>query len=105
MAVYVLVPSFKNGYESRRLHGALCALAILLIWLTSAIVRGAISYRPGNICTYLAYLVLFFVAARAGYRHIVCTEDSGLLDLLRLLPHFVALWLRHVFGFDKLATN
>ena len=51
--------------------GALCALAILLIWLSSAIVRGAISYRPEISALFGVPGSVFVAAARAGYRHIV----------------------------------
>ena len=51
--------------------GRFALLAILLIWLSSAIVRGAISYRPWKYLHYLAYPVLFLSLLRAGYRHIV----------------------------------
>ena len=105
---YVLVPSFKNGYESSVTWGRFALLAILLIWLTSAIMRGAISYRPWKYLHYLAYPVLFL-----SLLHVPDIGTSFKADAIQaywicyvaITLLCVALRLRHVFGFDKLAYS
>ncbi len=58
--LYTFVPNLSTSYEIYVTWGRFALYALLIVWLTSAIVRGAIVYRPWKYIHYVAYLALPF---------------------------------------------
>ncbi len=103
---YIFVPSFQSGYESSVTWGRFALIALALVWFTSAIVRGAIAYRPWKYLHYLAYPVLvlsLFHVPDIGTSFREGAIQAYWLCYVAITLLCTALRLRHVFGFDKLA--
>lgn len=58
---YSFLPSLATQFETTVTFGRIASLLFLIIWVTSAVVRGKITYRPWLYLHYLAYLMLPFV--------------------------------------------
>jgi len=64
--LYALIPSLRSEFETHVTYGRFALLAFVIIWITSAVVRGKIRYRPWLYIHYLSYpmLLLSFLHAR-----------------------------------------
>lgn len=58
VVLYSLLPDFSSNYETYVTWGRVALYGLLLVWLTSAIVRSKIAYRPWLYIHYVAYIVL-----------------------------------------------
>jgi len=58
--LYVVAPQVGTQFENHVTLGRLALYFLLVIWLTSAIVRGKIADRPWKYIHYLSYLILPF---------------------------------------------
>ena len=56
--LYSLLPDFSSSYETYVTWGRVAIYALLLVWLTSAVVRSKIAYRPWLYIHYIAYIAL-----------------------------------------------
>jgi predicted ferric reductase len=57
---YNLLPNFSTEFEKHVTFGRLAMASLAIIWLTSAIARGSIAFRPWKYIHYLAYPALLF---------------------------------------------
>ena len=107
--LYSIVPNFSTTYEVYVTWGRFALYALLLVWLTSAITRGAIAYRPWKYIHYVAYIALPFALIHiptigvafgsekaAQFYFFVATIVWVVFSLLRL---------RHLFMKGKLSYN
>ncbi len=58
LLLYSLVPNISTEFEKHVTYGRLAIFVLLIIWLTSAIMRGKIAFRPWKYIHYLTYLAL-----------------------------------------------
>lgn len=102
---YSLLPNFSTEFEKHVTFGRLAMTSLAIIWVTSAIVRGRIAFRPWKYIHYLAYPALLFsllhvpeVGGSYGEKGIqffwYCLVIISLLALL--------LRARFYFGYGKL---
>lgn len=58
--LYALVPNLSTQFETYVTFGRIAFYALLVVWVTSAFVRGRIAYRPWKYIHYIAYFALPF---------------------------------------------
>ncbi len=103
--LYSFIPHLDDGaYEKTVTYGRFALFGLLLIWITSALVRGIIAYRPWKYIHYISYPVLFFsllhvpsIGTSFAERGIVFYWYMGIVVSIVS----VALRLRHIFGYGK----
>ena len=103
--LYLIQPDFSVDFEKYVSFGRFAFLLYLIVWFSSAILRGAIKYRPWKTIHWLSYLVLPFVLVHtpqvgsfyAG-SEIIRTLWTGFIILFTAI---LALRLRHTFTFGQ----
>lgn len=104
--LYSFIPRLDDGaYEKAVTYGRFAFLGLIIIWLTSALVRGMISYRPWKYIHYISYPILLF-----SLLHVpsigTSFSERGIMFFwyMFVTTSIVALVLRmrHIFGFGKL---
>ena len=101
---YLIWPTLDGGYETAVTFGRLAFIGLLIIWVTSALLRGNIRYRPWKYIHYLSYPILL-----VALLHIPHTGDSFQQPAIKFFwVSFVsvillctALRMRHLFGYGK----
>ena len=103
--LYTVVPHVSSQFERHVTLGRISFLLVLLVWVTSAIARGKIKFRPWKYIHYLAYIALPF-----GFLHV---PDVGsqfmshtsiriyLYCLVIVFALFTLLRARSFFNLDK----
>lgn len=103
--LYTVVPHVGTQFERHVTLGRIASLLVLLIWVTSALVRGKIKFRPWKYIHYLVYIALPF-----SFLHVpdVGTQFMShqsikmyLYSLVVVFAVFTLLRLRSVFNLDK----
>jgi predicted ferric reductase len=56
--LYLFVPNLSTEYETAITWGRIGLVVLLVVWVTSALIRGNITYRPWKYLHYLSYIVL-----------------------------------------------
>jgi predicted ferric reductase len=104
---YTFVPHIGTHFERHVTLGRIAFLLTLMIWITSAVVRGKIKFRPWKYIHYLIYLALPF-----GFLHV---PDVGtqfmthqaikiyLYSLVAVFALFTLLRARSLLNLDKQA--
>ncbi len=106
MLTYTLVPALDDGsFERTVTWGRFAFWALLIIWVTSALVRDRITFRPWKYVHYLAYValplaLLHVPAIGSSYRNLDAPR-AYFMSVLLLLIIFSILRLRHLFGLGK----
>ncbi|MET0980094.1 MAG: ferric reductase-like transmembrane domain-containing protein, partial [Candidatus Saccharimonadales bacterium] len=103
--LYILVPQVGTSFENSVTLGKISLYILLVVWFTSAIIRGKIAYRPWKYLHYLAYITLPFAllhipnlgSSFMGYLAPKVFFYSVLITLLI----FTLLRLRIFLNFDK----
>ena len=102
---YLFNIHLEEGYERYVTLGRLAFFSLIIIWLTSAIVRGSIKYRPWKYIHYLSYPALGFSLLHIPDIGNSVTE-SGVrfmwLGLVAVSLIAFALRMRHLFGYGKM---
>jgi predicted ferric reductase len=103
---YTVVPNVSSGYELHVTYGRIAFIGLLVIWLTSAIIRGKIAYRPWKYIHYISYPILVFsllhVPAIGPSINYVWVHFFWLFFCVVATICF-ALRAAHFFGYGKLA--
>ena len=63
--LYLFIPSFRTEYSQHVTFGRISFILLLIIYITSAILRDKIKYRPWLYIHYLSYPILFFTFLHA----------------------------------------
>jgi predicted ferric reductase len=104
MLTYSL-PNISTFNERQITYGRLAIYALFLVWLTSAIVRSKIAYRPWKYLHYSAYIVLplSLVHTKELSRSMDGSQIVLLYYYIAVLVFlvFTALRMRHIFGYGK----
>ncbi len=102
--LYIFVPSLGGEFSTHVTYGRLAFWALLLIWITSALVRGKIKYRPWRYIHYLTYpmlgLTLLHIPGVGTSYPLKFVQFYWLLFVVTALLA-VGLRLRFFFGFGK----
>lgn len=101
---YVFSIKFGSEFEQHVTYGRLAFFGLLIIWLTSAVIRSKIAYRPWKYIHYLSYPVLL-----ASLLHVPEIGSSFGESYIRFFWYVIValvlvsltLRMRHIFGFDK----
>ena len=102
--LYTITPNLSTPYETAVTYGRFAFVLLLLVWVTSALIRSKISYRPWKYIHYASYPLLFF-----SLLHVPPVGSSFNTDLIQLFWYSfvvisivsVLLRMRHIFGFGK----
>lgn len=103
---YTLLPNISSEFEKHVTFGRIAFLSMAIIWLTSAIVRGKIAYRPWKYIHYLSY-----VALPLSFLHVPTIGSSFGQQLVQVYWYsFIAIFMmctalrmRHLFGYGKVS--
>ncbi|MGB4800107.1 MAG: ferredoxin reductase family protein [Candidatus Saccharimonadales bacterium] len=102
---YTLVPNLGQSFERSVTWGRFALYALLIVWVTSALVRGRIAFRPWKYLHYLAYIALPLAlvhvpAIGSSYRKLDAPRVY-FMSILLLLIIFSVLRLRHLFSLGR----
>lgn len=102
--MYVFVPSLESEFAKHVTLGRMALISLLIVWVTSALVRGKIKYRPWKYVHYISYPALGL-----SLLHIMQTQTS--FDKPVMYGYWVfctiatlaiiGLRARHLFGYSK----
>lgn len=105
LLLYSLVPSLSSQFEMYVTFGRIAFYALLLIWLTSAIVRGKIAYRPWKYIHYVAYIALPFSLLHIPTIGVSYQTQTGarfyFLSVIAIYVLFSLLRIRQLFALGK----
>ncbi len=104
---YVFSPNFSSRYETYISYGRIAFLLFIAIWVTSAVVRGRIKYRPWKYIHLSSYVLLPLVLLHAMVNGIQLAQSSLLLyywyGLAIVYLILVAVRVGYQFGYGKQA--
>ena len=103
---YVFVPTIRSDFDLAVTYGRVAFIGLIIVWVTSAIVRGKIAYRPWKYIHYLSYPILLF-----SLLHVPSTGSSfperGIqffwLSFCAIVLVCTTLRLAQFFGYGKVA--
>lgn len=102
---YIFVPDLSNRYETYITYGRIAFLLFIVIWVTSAIVRGKIKYRPWKYIHLSSYVLLPLVFLHAVVNGMQLGQSSVLLyywyGLTFIYLLLVAIRVGYQFGYGK----
>jgi predicted ferric reductase len=104
LLTYWVIPHISTEFQKDVTLGRIGFMALLIVWVTSALVRGQISYRPWKYIHYLSYIAL-----PLGLLHLRGTGTSFHRPWVQVFYYsFVTIYIvmtllraRHLFGFGK----
>jgi len=103
---YLFTPNYSSRYETYISFGKIAFLLFIVIWITSAIVRGRIKYRPWKYIHLTSYVLLPMVFLHAVVSGIQLGQSSFLLyywyGLTLLYLVLVAVRVGYQFGHGKI---
>lgn len=101
MLTYTWLPNFGTSFEQSVTWGRFAFWALLIVWFTSALVRGRMSYRPWKYLHYLAYvalpLSLLHIPSIGSSYKVLSFPRVYFMGVLFLAVVFSVLRLRHLF--------
>lgn len=105
LLTYTLIPELGASFERSVTWGRFALYALLLVWVTSAIVRSKIAFRPWKYVHYLAYIALPLALVHVpsigtSYRSLDAPRVY-FMCVLGLLVLFSVLRLRHLFSLGR----
>ncbi len=102
---YIFIPNFSSRYETYISYGRIAFLLFVVIWVTSALIRGRIKYRPWKYIHLSSYVILPLVFLHAVVSGIQLSRSNALLyywyGLVILYLIIAALRVGHQFGYGK----
>jgi predicted ferric reductase len=102
---YIFIPDFSTRYETYITYGRIAFLLFIAIWVTSAIARGRIKYRPWKYIHLSSYVLLPLVFLHAVVSGIQLGQSSILLyywyGLTGVYIALVAVRIGYQFGYGK----
>lgn len=101
---YSFLPDLSSGYDKAVTYGRIAFYLLIIIWVTSALLKSRIKYRPWKYLHYLTYPALFFSLLHIP--SIGPSFDSTFVQYYWYVTVFIViiciiLRLRHLFGFGK----
>ncbi len=106
--LYTFVPNLSPEFEKYATLGRFAIIALLIVWVTSAIIKGKIAYRPWKYIHYLVYIALPLSLLHT--RMIGSSFDNPAVQaywyaFVLVFLVFIALRLRSVFGYGKVSCE
>ena len=102
---YALVPNLSQSFERSVTWGRFALYALLVVWLTSALIRGRIAFRPWKYIHYLSYaalpLALVHVPSIGSSYRSLDFPRVYFMSIVALLVIFSVLRLRHLFSLGR----
>jgi predicted ferric reductase len=103
--LYIFIPRTSSSFETSVTWGRIALYALLIIWITSALLRKRMKYRLWKYIHYLGYSALPLAFVHSPPIGRTLTEKHGLIlywyFLVLVYLVLLALRLRHVFGYSK----
>jgi predicted ferric reductase len=99
-----LIISLETQFDQALVFGRTALFLLLIVWITSAIVRKKIAYRPWKYIHYLVYITLPFLVLhiRSGSNFSLEAARVYWYISTMILLVFVCLRMRHLFGYGKI---
>lgn len=102
--LYLFVPDRSSTFEAAVTYGRFTFIGLLIVWLSSAVLRTKLSYRPWKYLHYISYPTLLFSLLHVP--DIGTTFEDKFIQfywysVIGITIIGVVLRLRHVFGFGK----
>lgn len=101
---YLVTPNLSTGYETAVTYGRFALMTLLVIWVTSVVIRGKIGYRPWKYLHYLTYVIIVLVllhAPEVGSSFTQPWVQFYWYSFVSIMLIAIALRLRHVFTYGK----
>jgi predicted ferric reductase len=102
---FLFKPDFSSTVATNITWGRFAFLVVLIVWITSAIIRGQIKYRPWKYIHYLSYIALPLAFIHSPPIGRSLTSHRALLLYWYVLAivylAMLVMRMRHVFGFSK----
>lgn len=102
---YSLFPMLGQSFERSVTWGRFAIWALLVVWVTSALIRDRIHYRPWKYLHYLAYaslpLALVHIPAIGSSYRALSAPKIYFMSVLFLTMLFTVLRLRHLLGLSR----
>lgn len=106
--LYSFLLHFDTGYEKAVTYGRVAFYLLIIIWISSALLRGKIKFRPWKYIHYLSYPIL--ILSILHIPSIGKSFNSSFIEYYWYIVVFVIiicfiLRLRYLFGFGKLSYS
>lgn len=102
---YIFIPDFGDRYETYITFGRIAFLLFVIIWVTSAVIRGRIGYRPWKYLHMSSYVLLPLVFLHAVANGLQLGQSRPLLYYWYFLTFvylvLVAVRIGYQFGYGK----
>ncbi len=102
---YTLFPNLSQSFERSVTWGRFALYALGVVWLTSAVVRSRLGFRPWKYVHYLSYvalpLALVHVPSIGSSYHALDAPRMYFMSVLFLLMPVSVLRLRHLFSLGR----
>lgn len=101
---YSFIPNLSTDFNQAVTYGRLAFFILLAVWVTSALLRGNIKYRPWKYIHYLVYFMLPLI-----FLHVPDVGSSFANTFIQFYWYlfiiifliFISLRMRHLFGYGK----
>ncbi|MBP9852802.1 ferric reductase-like transmembrane domain-containing protein [Candidatus Saccharibacteria bacterium] len=105
LVTYSLLPRFGSPFEQSVTWGRFAFWVLLVVWVTSALVRSNIHYRPWKYIHYFAYvalpLALLHIPSIGSSYRTLSVPRVYFVSILVLAGLFTVLRLRHLFALGR----
>lgn len=102
---YIFVPDISSSYELHMTYGRVAFLLFITVWVTSAVVRGRIKYRPWKYLHLSSYILLPFVFLHGVANGVQLAQSKFLLyywyALIAVYICLLAVRIGYQFGYGK----
>lgn len=110
LILYPFVPDISSNFEFYVTLGRLAFYILIIIWVTSAIIKGKIAYRPWKYLHHIAYLalpltLLHIPTVGTAFRSGELLPQIYFFSILGIYILFSILNYRQFFGYGKLAMT
>lgn len=104
---FTFIPNISSSFETYVTFGRIAFIALVIIWVTSALVRSKIAYRPWKYIHYLAYaalpLALLHIPFIGSSFAIERPAQLYYFAIVGLFVLFSVLRIRQLFGIGKVS--
>jgi 3-phenylpropionate/trans-cinnamate dioxygenase ferredoxin reductase subunit len=104
LLTYWIAPRLSGEFQQHVTYGRIGFLALLIVWVTSALIREKISYRPWKYIHYLSYIALplgILHVREIGVSQGLAWVDFYFYSFIVVYLVITALRARHLVGFGK----
>lgn len=104
LLAYTFIPNTSTNYEKIVTYGRVAFMLLALTYISSAILRSHIAFRPWKYIHLTSYIILplsFLHAPKIGSSFASSIVQAYWYSFVAIFLLFTAIRLRHIFGFGK----